>query len=58
MRNNKQTQQEFKLSFRLYDEKFNKIFDLNKQNYKKGLKEIDKMLRLKFDESIEEILKK
>jgi hypothetical protein len=58
MRNNKEKDREFKLSFRLYDEKFNKIFDLNKENYKKGLKQIDKMLRLKFDESIEEILKK
>jgi hypothetical protein len=55
---NKKRKEDFNISFRLFDEQFNVIFDLNKKNLKKGLKEIDKLMRLKLDESIDEILKK
>jgi hypothetical protein len=58
MRNHKENKENFKISVRLYDEKFNVIFGLTKENYKVGIREIDKILRLKLDEEIEKILKK
>jgi len=56
--NKKKKNGNYKLSVRLFDEKFNIIFELNKEDYKEGLKEIDKVLKLKFDEDISVILKR
>lgn len=56
--NKKKNTDNFKLSVRLFDEKFNVIFELNKEDYRECLKEIDKVLKLKFDEDISVILKR
>lgn len=48
---------DFTISFRFFDEHFDQIFGLTKENYKKGLKEIDNLLKAKLGKDIEEILK-
>jgi len=55
---NKKGKRDFNISFRLFDEKFSVIFGLNKKSLKDGLKEIDDLMKLKFGEGIEEMLKK
>ena len=58
MKNKKLKNTNIKLSIRLYDEQFNVIFGLTKEDMKEGLKQIDEILRLKFDSDIEEFIRK
>ena len=56
-RNKKQKENGVMLSIRLYDEKFSVIFGITKHDYKEGLKEFDKLLKLKFGSDINGILR-
>lgn len=49
---------DFSISFRLFDEHFDKIFGLTKKNYREGLTEIDDLLKAKLGMGIAEIIKK
>lgn len=56
-KNKKEERRGISLSIRLFDENFDVIFGLTKQNYRKGLKELDDLFKAKFGEGINEILR-
>ena len=45
------------ISVRLYDDNFNVIFGLTKANFKEGLQELDELLKAKYGDDLNEILR-
>jgi len=56
-KNKKQKNKDISISVRLFDEKFRVIFGLTKENYKDGIKELDNLLKAKFGEGLNELLR-
>ena len=56
-KNKKEKQRDISISVRLFDERFNVIFGLTKENYKDGIRELDSLLKVKFGEGLNELLR-